>query len=91
MSFCMLTDKYPDNNHKKFQTATLIRNAFSVDLNLVHNPKSDVYGTGSNFELRLEMPAGTSWAFVATPFLLSLLYLNDFQGQFKTFPHNSHG
>ena len=39
MSFCMLTDRYPDTIHKKIQTANPNRNAFSVKLNLVHNPK----------------------------------------------------
>ena len=39
MSFSMHTDRYPDNKHKKFQIDTLIRNAFSVKLNLANNPK----------------------------------------------------
>ena len=38
-SFCMQTDRYPDSKHKKFQTDTLIINAFSVELNLANNPK----------------------------------------------------
>ena len=42
-SFCMQTDRYPDTIHKKSQTPSFILNAYSVDLNLAHILKKDVY------------------------------------------------
>ena len=42
-SFCMQTDRYPDTIHKKSQTPSSILNAYSVDLNLAHILKKDVY------------------------------------------------
>ena len=54
MSFCMLTDRYPDTIHKKNQTANPIINAFSIKLNVVHNPKKLlVYDTSGNFKQSL--------------------------------------
>ena len=53
MFFCIHTDRYRDSKHKKFETDTPIRNAFSITLNLAHNPKIRVYSMIGNFEVSL--------------------------------------
>ena len=81
MSFGIHTDRYPDTLYRKFQTASLIHNAFSEALNLAHIPKIRVFMAPYEQTLRLGRLFGGKAATlysVSSDTLLSLLCLTDF-------------